>query len=149
MIIAIPGFVLAALILATLREPVRAGSAGATDDGDTSLRAVIGHLLSQKSYVFILLAICLSLLVEFGLNQWLPSYYVRQFGLTMSEVGYCYGLAVAAGGIPGSIMGGLVASRLCARTCDGSPGFPRRFTRSHCRSASRCCWHPLRRRPCC
>ena len=111
-IIAIPGFVLAALILATLREPVRAGSAGVTDGGDTSLRAVIGHLLSLKSYVFILVAVCVSLLVEFGLNQWLPSYYVRQFGLTMSEVGYRYGLAVAVGGIPGSLVGGLLASRL-------------------------------------
>jgi MFS family permease len=53
-----------------------------------------------------------SLLVEFGLNQWLPSYYVRQFGLPMAEVGYRYGLAVAVGGIPGSLVGGLVATRL-------------------------------------
>ena len=67
------------------------------------LRAVIQHLLSLKSYLLLLVAICFSLLVEFGLNQWLPSYYVRQFGLSMTEVGYRYGLAVAIvwNGTPG------------------------------------------------
>jgi predicted MFS family arabinose efflux permease len=113
LIIAIPGFVLAILVLATLREPIRAGASGMTDGGDhASLQTVIRHLLSLKSYVFILVAVCMSLLIEFGLNQWLPSYYVRQFGLTVSEVGYRYGLAVAVGGIPGSLVGGLLAARL-------------------------------------
>ena len=110
---AIPGFVLAILLFATLREPARLGANGYTEKGEHfALRDVIKHLLSLKSYLFILVAICFSLLVEFGLNQWLPSYYVRQFGLTMTEVGYRYGLAVAIGGIPGSILGGLLTSRL-------------------------------------
>ena len=80
--------------------------------GTFPLKAVVQHLLSTKSYLFVLLAICFSLLVEFGLNQWLPSFYVRQFGLAMEDVGYSYGLAIASGGIPGSIIGGLVANRL-------------------------------------
>lgn len=110
---AIPGIALALLVFATMREPARQGAGEPGHDGrHVPLQAVIRHLVSHKSYVFVLLAICFSLLVEFGLNQWLPSFYVRQFGLEMSEVGYYYGLAVAAGGIPGSIIGGLVANRL-------------------------------------
>jgi predicted MFS family arabinose efflux permease len=115
-LMAIPGFVLAILIMVSLREPARhgaaAGAAGAAAAAQVPLRAVIRHLLSLKSYLLLLVAICFSLLVEFGLNQWLPSYYVRQFGLSMTEVGYRYGLAVAIGGIPGSILGGLLANRL-------------------------------------
>ena len=112
-LMALPGFVLALLILATLREPDR-GNAGGNSPATNQppLRAVVAHLVSRKSYLLLLVAICFSLLVEFGLNQWLPSYYVRQFGLTMSEVGFRYGLAVAIGGIPGSILGGLLANRL-------------------------------------
>jgi predicted MFS family arabinose efflux permease len=110
-LMALPGFALALLILTTLREPARAGAA-AQGGVQLPLREVIRHLLSLRSYLLILVAVCFSLLVEFGLNQWLPSYYVRQFGLTMTEVGYRYGIAVAAGGIPGSILGGLLANRL-------------------------------------
>lgn len=113
MIAAIPGFVLAALIFTTLREPARMSASGQAEDANHfPLRAVVRHLLSLKSYIFLLVAICFSLLIEFGLNQWLPSYYVRQFGLTVTEVGYRYGLAIAAGGIPGSLLGGLLANRL-------------------------------------
>lgn len=109
-LMAAPGFALAILIMTTLREPARhvAGKAAA----HVPLGVIIQHLLSLKSYLLLLVAICFSLLVEFGLNQWLPSYYVRQFGLSMTEVGYRYGLAVAIGGIPGSILGGLMANRL-------------------------------------
>ena len=110
LLMAIPGFVLAILIMTTLREPTRHGVSAAT--AQVPLRTVIRHLLSLKSYLLLLVAICFSLLVEFGLNQWLPSYYVRQFGLSMTEVGYRYGVAVAIGGIPGSILGGLLANRL-------------------------------------
>ncbi|MDP9197627.1 MAG: MFS transporter [Pseudomonadota bacterium] len=110
---AIPGFLLALLLFFTLREPARQGaSASEPEVRHFPLKAVVQHLLSTKSYIFVLLAICFSLLVEFGLNQWLPSFYVRQFGLEMADVGYSYGLAIASGGIPGSIIGGLVANRL-------------------------------------
>lgn len=110
---AIPGLVLAILVFFTLREPARQGaSASEPVVRHFPLKAVVQHLLSTKSYLFVLLAICFSLLVEFGLNQWLPSFYVRQFGLEMADMGYSYGLAIASGGIPGSIIGGLVANRL-------------------------------------
>jgi MFS family permease len=111
-LMAAPGFVLAMLILATLREPGRSGGGTSATAVQPPLRAVIQHLVSRRSYLLILVAVCFSLLVEFGLNQWLPSYYVRQFGLTMTEVGFRYGVAVAIGGIPGSILGGLLANRL-------------------------------------
>ncbi len=110
---ALPGLVLAVLVLTTLREPVR--ERGAFDDVAPRLAAVIQHLASLRSYRFLLLGICFSLLIEFGLNQWLPSFYVRQFGLSVADVGYRYGLAIAIGGIPGSLAGGLLTNWLMRR----------------------------------
>lgn len=113
LLVALPGFILALVIYMTMREPARAG-VGARGEGNSPvpLAEVIRHLLASRSYVLILTAVCFSMLVEFGLNQWLPSYYVRQFGMSVSRVGVEYGLAVAIGGIPGSIIGGLLANRL-------------------------------------
>ncbi len=106
------------MVYLTLREPPRIASpqsrARATADF-VALPGVVRHLLALPSYRWILLAISLATLVEFGLNQWLPSYYVRQFGLPVDEVGLRYGLAVALGGIPGSLIGGALAAALMHR----------------------------------
>lgn len=121
---ALAGCVLAAVTFATLREPARSGAAMNAGASLVPLREVVAHLLSLKSYLFVVVAICFGMLVEFGLNQWLPSYYVRQFSLTVSEVGFRYGMAVALGGIPGSILGGLLASYLTRRNIGWLVWFP-------------------------
>jgi len=122
---AAPGFILALVIYTTMREPKRT-SDGAHDrnTNPVPLAEVVRHLMSSRSYVLILTAICFGMLVEFGTNQWLPSYYVRQFGLSVAEVGFEYGLAVAIGGIPGSIAGGLVANKLMRRDVRWLVWFP-------------------------
>jgi MFS family permease len=104
---ALSGCALAVLMLATLREP-----------------EVVAHLLSLRSYVLVVVAVCFGMLVEFGLNQWLPSYYVREFSLSVSEVGFRYGTVVALGGIPGSILGGLLATYLTRRDIRWLVWFP-------------------------
>ena len=116
-LLACSGAALGLVMIATLREPARAKStAGAPARAATaSLGEAIRCLLSIKSYGFVLTAVCFATLVEFGLNQWLPSYYVRQFSLPVSDVGFRYGLAVACGGIPGSLLGGLLATVLARR----------------------------------
>jgi MFS family permease len=124
-LIALSGFALALLIFATLREPRRIAPADSLRvTGLVPLRAVVAHLISLRSYVLVLVAVCFGMLVEYGLNQWLPSYYVRQFSLSVGEVGLYYGLAVAIGGIPGSILGGLLAARLTRRDVRWLVWFP-------------------------
>jgi predicted MFS family arabinose efflux permease len=109
---AVSGLALAVLMLSTLREPSRRDERAKTDTRSVPLRDVVRHLVSLRSYLLVVVAVCFGMLVEFGLNQWLPSYYVRQFSLSVSEVGFRYGLTVALGGIPGSILGGLIANYL-------------------------------------
>ena len=81
-------------------------------------------MVSLRSYQLVLVAVCFGMLVEFGLNQWLPSYYVRQFSLSVQDVGFRYGLTVAVGGIPGSILGGLLATILIRRDIRWLVWFP-------------------------
>jgi len=121
---ALSGCALAALMFATLREPVRRGALVNAGAAPVALREVVAHLLSLRSYVLIVIAVCFGMLVEFGLNQWLPSYYVRQFSLSVSEVGFRYGMTVALGGIPGSILGGLLATYLTRRDIRWLVWFP-------------------------
>ena len=118
------GFALAALMFATLREPARRDVVANARDVSVTLRTVVAHLVSLRSYVLVVVAICFGMLVEFGLNQWLPSYYVREFSLSVSEVGFRYGLTVALGGIPGSILGGLIAKHLMRRDIRWLVWFP-------------------------
>lgn len=109
---------LAGIVLITLREPRRGGPVSVPVQGAAdsfALRDIVRHLVAIRSYPWILLAISFATLVEFGTNQWLPSYYVRQFSLPLEEVGFRYGLAVALGGIPGSVVGGILASALMRR----------------------------------
>ncbi|MDP8983661.1 MAG: MFS transporter [Pseudomonadota bacterium] len=121
---ALAGGLLALLMYATLREPMRVGATRDEIASPAALRTVVKHLLSLNSYVLVVVAVCFAMLVEFGLNQWLPSYYVRQFSLTLSDVGFRYGLAVAFGGIPGSMLGGLIATYLTRRDIRWLVWFP-------------------------
>ena len=121
---ALSGCALALLMFATLREPARRGAVVNSSAAPMALREVVAHLLSLRSYVMVVIAVCFGMLVEFGLNQWLPSYYVRQFSLSVSEVGFRYGMTVALGGIPGSILGGLIATYLTRRDIRWLVWFP-------------------------
>ena len=123
-LLACSGAVLGLVMIATLREPAHKTATAAAAVVRESLGEAIRHLLSIKSYVFVLIAVCFATLVEFGLNQWLPSYYVRQFSLPVSDVGFRYGLAVACGGIPGSLLGGLLATVLARRDIRWLVWFP-------------------------
>jgi MFS family permease len=121
---ALPGILLGFVIAATLREPSRSGADAPALKDAVPLHEVIAHLLSLKSYRWVLTSVCFGMLVEYGLNQWLPTYYVREFGLSVAEVGFRYGLTVAVGGIPGSLLGGLLATYLARRDIRWLVWFP-------------------------
>jgi MFS family permease len=119
------GVAVGVLLMLTLREPTHKRPTTSTDtNAVASLAEIVRHLLSIRSYRLVLVAVCFGTLIEFGLNQWLPSYYVRQFGLPVSEVGLRYGLAVACGGIPGGLLGGLLATSLARRDIRWLVWFP-------------------------
>jgi predicted MFS family arabinose efflux permease len=118
------GVTLAAVTWLTLPERAVRDGHSAEVRAHVPLRRVVRRLAALRSYVLVLIAVCFAMLVEYGLNQWLPSYYVRQFSLPVQEVGFRYGLAIAVGGIPGSVMGGMLVAALARRDVRWLVWFP-------------------------
>jgi MFS family permease len=55
----------------------------------------------------------------FGYAAWVPSLFVRARGFTVAEAGYLFGLAALAGGVAGSVLGGIFADRFRRRRLAG------------------------------
>jgi hypothetical protein len=53
--------------------------------------------------------------LQYGLNQWWPSFYVRSFGLGSGVVGVHVGLAIGIGSAVGLLIGGVLANQLAKR----------------------------------
>jgi MFS family permease len=124
-IFALAGVVLAGVMALTLPDPSGGTpAAGSSERGHLPLRAAVARLIAVRSYVLVLISVCFAMLVEYGLNQWLPSYYVRQFALPVQSVGFHYGVAIALGGIPGSVLGGMVVASLSWRDVRWLVWFP-------------------------
>lgn len=112
----LPGIALAAVVRFTLREPAR-GCLDATQDDRTreSLRGTLAVLWRCRTYQLLLLSMIVGGFVSMGFFQWLPSFYARTLGLSLSSVGGSLGLAIGLGSGIGAIVGGVLANKVSQR----------------------------------
>jgi MFS family permease len=111
------GLVLAPLFRATVAEPTR----GATDGPRAPapaipLRAVWTHLAAKPSFWLLSLAASCGSIMGYGLLLWLPSFFVRSYGLTVLQVSRLLGALLLVGGVAGTALGGYLADRLGVRS---------------------------------
>ena len=109
----LPGFLLAPLAL-WLREPKRGGQ---DVSGKTELAwlPAVRLLVRSPAYLMLLVAItCLSLGFS-TIGSWGPTYFIRAFQLSLTEVGFMFGLAFGMSAAAGTFLGGFVTSKLVAR----------------------------------
>ena len=108
-IVGLPGL-LVALWMLTIREPARTDvKAGA----EPSFALVLDHLGRNKAaYALLILGYALSGIMWNGAIAWIPTYFIRVFGWTASEVSLPYGLISMVAGVSGIILGGWIATRL-------------------------------------
>jgi len=95
----IPGLILAFIFIITVEPPARGEADKIKNVRQSSLRETFGFLIKSKSFVFALLGAMFSSVVGYSALQWFPSYYIRTFGLTKTEVGLVFGAAVGLSGI--------------------------------------------------
>jgi predicted MFS family arabinose efflux permease len=107
-----PGLLLAALIRLTLREPPRGHVDGLAVAPDTPpLAAVVHRVLRVRSLRHLVLGVTITTLAANGIGTFAPAYFVRGFGLRLTEVGVYFGLVMGAAGLLGLLAGGFGADR--------------------------------------
>jgi predicted MFS family arabinose efflux permease len=117
LVLGMPGLLMAAMVRITLKEPPRGFSDGAIHSARDfmPLGPTIRYLWGCRSYVQLVTIQALATLANFGLNQWLPSFYTRTFGMNIAMVGLYFGLAYGVGSTLGALGGGFLANRLSRR----------------------------------
>jgi predicted MFS family arabinose efflux permease len=80
---------------------------------------VIGILLRDRRLWVLWIAGMLMIAGGFGYAAWVPSLFVRTRGFEVAEAGYFFGIAALAGGMVGSLAGGVLADRFRRRRLAG------------------------------
>jgi len=115
--VAIPGFVLALLLVFTTREPMRGladiGRQSRTDA--PSVRETASYIWRQRSLRHLLIGATLCYIVVAGMGSWHFTFLIRSHGLRLHEVGPFLGIGIAALGIVANLSTGALSDFLGAR----------------------------------
>jgi MFS family permease len=114
-LIACPPGLVAAVLMATVREPRRVDPGSAVGDA-------LGHIAAHRvAYGLLIAASSCTVLLSQAPAAWMPLFYVRQFGLepgpSAMRVGLMYVTSVPAG----QLVGGMLTDRLGARGIAAAP----------------------------
>lgn len=111
-----PGLILAPVIWLTLREPPRGNADRQPAGGDTPpLGAVLGRVAHVPALRHLFIGTTVATLAANGISTFAPAYFVRGFGLRLSEVGLYFGLIMGVSGLIGVLAGGFGADRAAHR----------------------------------
>ncbi len=114
--IGLPGVLIAAIVLMTLKEPPRGFADGKPDVAQpVGLAEALRVLLRSRTFPAIALGIGTASISGYALGFWTPSFMIRSFGLDMAQVGWQIALAGGVGGILGGATGGWICDRLALR----------------------------------
>jgi len=113
----LPGLLLAALVLGSVREPARGGSEpqagpGAAEEPVPPLRTTLALIAGQRAQRHAIAGVVLAMCVAAGLAAWQAPFLVRSFGVDLKAVGLSLAFAVATCGAAGAWLGGWLAARV-------------------------------------
>lgn len=108
----LPGVLVAGLAL-LIREPPR----GALDDPDPDQEIVswpeaLRRLAKNRAYVYAVAGYAAVTFAAGGMAEWFPAFLMRYRGMDVAEAGSLVGTVTVAGGLGGTLIGGLIADRL-------------------------------------
>ena len=105
-IVGLPGLALAAVVRATLREPVRGRFDRTPPQPREPLAVVASTLWHTRSFRWMTLAATLHVFAGFGASNWTPAFMMRIHGLTAGEAGFWLGPVVGIGAFSGGLFWG-------------------------------------------
>ena len=124
MVIGIPGILLAVLVKCTLREPRLKQEVNAVDgtaeqadveSQQIPLVVVLKTLWKKPAFRHLVMGFCISLFFGAGIGVWIPAYFMRSFGMDVSELGSWLALTWGVGGLLFTFLGGFLATRYAPR----------------------------------
>jgi MFS family permease len=105
-----PGLIVAALILATIREPARTDAAIAARRSPGNARSLFAALRTTGDFLIpYVIGTTLIMLVQFAQAAWMPTFFVRQWGLEPHSAGQTLGPIFIVSAIAGAITTGVLA----------------------------------------
>lgn len=114
----LPGVLVAIVTFFTVREPPLGqftSAVSVSEDKTKSLWQDIIALLRNAAYMRTMLAMSAAMTCAYAFSIWLAPAILRNFNLSVATVGWYLGVAYAAGGIPGLLIGGYLADHLAKR----------------------------------
>ncbi|HZR88962.1 MAG TPA: MFS transporter [Bradyrhizobium sp.] len=109
----LPGVALAALLWLTVAEPKR--GAMAETFTPEPVGATLRFLMTQPSFVIVLIGFCLTSYTNYATAAWIPPFLARVHHLSSSEIGTYAGTFKGLCGIAGTLVGGLVVGQIGRR----------------------------------
>lgn len=114
-LVGLPGL-LVALLMFTVREPVRRGRLISAGDAHLPVREVIAYVLRRRrAYGAHIIGISVYVMVVYALNLWGPTYLIRTFGYSTASAGWTFGSIMVGAGTLGLLTAGWIADAWSAR----------------------------------
>lgn len=113
--VGIAGIVLAPIFRLTVKEPIRGQfDGGPPTTPPPALREIMVKLRGKPSFWLISFGAACSSMMGYGVFFWLPSFFVRSYGLSLLDASLFFGAILLLAGILGIWLGGWTADRLGA-----------------------------------
>ena len=111
---AVPGLLMALLMLVFLKEPKRSGDGDA--GGHKIAEGAVRALATNKAYLGAILGYAAVTFSLGGISWWIASFLQRMNGMSVSAAGFASGAITAGAGLSGTVVGGLWANWWLKRT---------------------------------
>jgi len=114
-IFGIPGFIVAAIFLLTIKAPMRGAADKIKNAKQSGFWETMKYLFSTRSFSLVFWGSSFQSMMTFSILSWMPSFYIRQFDLSASEVGLTYGLVLGGVGLVSILSSAYLADTLGKR----------------------------------
>ncbi len=113
--VGIAGIIIAPIFKLTVAEPERGQfDPNYTKASPPALRDIIRKLTHKPSFWIMSFGAACSSMMGYGLFFWLPSFFVRSYGISLIDASLFYGAILLVGGVAGIWLGGSLADRFGA-----------------------------------
>jgi MFS family permease len=111
-IVGIAGVMIAPIFRMTIKEPPRGGFDRQREAVKApGLKLIVQTLMTKPSFWLLSLGASFSSMMGYGVFFWLPSFFVRSYGLTLLNASLFYGAVLLIGGLAGIWVGGWLGDR--------------------------------------